>query len=203
MEVCSSLIKEFLVVNLIAGPGYVTQFLDRTMWITVYVTLGHLGKSSLTGGALTLSIFQVGCLVMDGFLSAPSVFLSQHIPIRNQVKIERRWLRMSFVFVIVLSLVLYGIAFVLEVFIFGLIPFDAGEIWRARLIALFIAPAILFHGFHRILICHCEYRYLVRPIILSYASGTVLNLIGNGSFIRMLCTYLVHLPFKRAFFFLY
>jgi Na+-driven multidrug efflux pump len=176
MGCITSLPQEIIVLNLIAGQGYISQFFENTFWILVYCGLGHNGKGNLAAGIVALSIYRTAYSILNASISSQEIYMIDYGKKENDY---RRWVKISFILATLMTILLLIVIFVISIVIFGMLSIRSKVLWKARLLSLYLAPSLFLEGYTTILLQQLHYLNRNRPIIVSKVFSVITMFIGK------------------------
>lgn len=168
---------EWKITNTIAFPGYVIHFLDRSFWLATFLLLGYHGKGNLATGLLATSVLNLTIYFMEGFLSSQDVFIFQS---RNNEKMEKVWLYITMVYVIISTILGAGLIVAFDFYLYGFLTMKTNVTFKTTVYLWFLLPALFFHGLQRSLQQYFTIKSIYSPVVVSLLLGLICNSIGKN-----------------------
>jgi Na+-driven multidrug efflux pump len=169
------LFQEWKKLNTQSIPGYGFYFLDRLYWVLFYCVVGYFGKGNLGAVIISLCVYNLCNIILEGFLACCPQLLRMS---KGDRAMESYWISISST-VVFLFLIFTTLMFLLFNFV---IYFNLGLNANVKLKAVqfswLLFPSFLFDGLQKVFQQFLIYRGHTFYVCVSIAVGIVINLLS-------------------------
>lgn len=178
MFCCPKTCSELKKLNRLTINSLLLNSTDSIFVLVDLIMLGTFGKGQLAAGAIGYSIYNIGWLFIEGFLTAQDTLMIKS-KVMKENSIARYWSYISFLLIIFIGLVSAIVFLVVGlIIIFGYnLKFHTSS--RAIIHLFLLLPGLLFHSFYRIIQKLLQSNGYYAPSFIVNVVGIVTNLLGN------------------------